>query len=183
MYTTEFYLSILFDRFPHMATNTKIVQWLGNGYYFWTDSCKNAHWWGKNRLKSNYCITEYSVDLDGEFLLDMSGNVEHIEYFYELKKFFEKKCSESDIDNPSISDLIGYFRKFHKEKLFKFKAIKIHHNLYDKSYKLNMTPNSKEYFQGLPRIQLCVFPEEKECIKDKIPYYPEDYQQAIISAV
>lgn len=179
----------LFDSFPHFAINNCAegkLQWLGEGYYFWTDSVKNAEWWGNNRLKVPYCITGYSVDLNSEILFDLTGNAEHIEYFYDLRKTFidiHKKFSKSKIFvEPTVDVMIDYFRRNYKENIFKFEAIKFHHNNYDPDYqKVNMTSGRPEFFQGLPRIQLCVFPERKSDITNKLPYYPEAYCNSVSS--
>ena len=181
--------STLFERFPHFAVNSadsKNIQWLSEGYYFWTDSCRNAHWWGSKRLKEPYCITEYFININSESLLDLSGNTEHMEYLYKLKDFFidnyNKIYTNAEAPKPTISVLVEYFRKFYKDEMFGFSAIKIHHNFYDNGFEpIYMTANSKEFFNGIPRIQLCVFNESVSCIKDKFPIYPNEYCEYICS--
>lgn len=178
----------LFSSFPHFANEdiAKKKQWLGEGYYFWTDSMNNAKWWGDNRLKAPYCITEYVININSELLLDLTGNAEHMEYLYQLKSFFldnyNKSYPNEEAPKPTISGLVEYFRKFYKCEMFAFNAIKIHHNFYDKNFKsIDMASDSKEFFRGIPRIQLCVFHESLECIKDKFPVYPDEYCEDIVS--
>lgn len=178
----------IFSNFPHFASeySSEKKQWLGEGYYFWTDSIRNAEWWGKRRLKAPYCITEYFIKINSELLLDLSGNAEHMEYLYQLKAFFldnyNKNYPNQEVPEPTISGLVEYFRKFYKSEMFEFNAIKIHHNFYDKSFKsIYMTSDSKEFFEGIPRIQLCVFHENVACIKDKFPIFPDDYCEYIAS--
>nr|WP_181717010.1 hypothetical protein [Psychrobacter sp.]QJS05582.1 hypothetical protein [Psychrobacter sp.] len=177
----------LFEGFPHFATKnseTGTLQWLGDGYYFWTDSKTNAKWWGENRLKAPYCITSYSVNVSSEKLLDLSGNAEQIEYFLELRdtflKIYRNYSKSKKYVVPTVDIMIDFFREHHRDTFFKFEAIKMHHNIYDKTYKpIKISQKSQEFFQGLPRIQLCVFLEKEDDIKDKSPSYPDAYCDSI----
>lgn len=179
----------LYESFPHHAVTTNTNhQWLGNGYYFWTDSPTNAVWWGEERLGQPYCITRYNVNIEYDLIFDMTGNVQHIEYFKLLKdKYMEKyeqarRFSMGKLPAPSISTVIQYFRSYYREQMFAFRAAKIHHNWIDQSFRIVMSPQSREFFSGLPRIQLCIFTDEKECVEDKTPHYPPDYCDSIARA-
>lgn len=181
----------LYDSFPHYAVHNehkKQWQWLGSGYYFWTDSPTYAIWWGTERLKKPYCITSYTVSIEYEAIFDMTANVRHIEYFSNMlstyKAAYDKaaRFSMKKMPKPSISTVIEHFRTYYREKAFKFKAMKIHHESIDKSYRVPMTPDSAEFFPGLPKIQLCIFKGEEKCILGKIPHFPDEYCSYIAKA-
>ncbi|POY42012.1 hypothetical protein C3Z13_08435 [Avibacterium endocarditidis] len=66
----------IFENSPYRCITTT-PQWLGNGYYFWTDSEFFAHKWGllKDKYPKGYAITEYLVDIPKDSFLDLVGNV------------------------------------------------------------------------------------------------------------
>lgn len=175
----------LYNEFPHHAWNGKNkFQWLSDGYYFWPDSVRFAEWWGKDRLKQPYCITRYSIHIEHAMIFDMVGNVSHIEYFFEhllraYKVLFEKarKFSPTKLPEPTIATVIDHMRKFYKEQVFNFRAMKVYDAWIDENFAIDFTPGAKgtEYFPGLPRIQICIFTGEEECIRDKTPHFPVEY--------
>lgn len=183
---------VLYDEFPHHAKNTKSnLQWLGNGYYFWTDSDHFAIWWGTDRLQQPYCITSYLINIEYEMIFDMVGNTRHVQYFFEklliiYEAAFEKsrRFSMTKLPEPTIATVIDHMRTFYKEPVFKYRAMKICDAWSDESFSLNFTSKSKahEYFPGARRIQLCVFSGEEQCIQDKKPHYPVEYCNSIAQA-
>lgn len=183
---------VLYDEFPHHASNSKNkFQWLGNGYYFWTDSPRFAEWWGTDRLNQPYCITRYSIHIEYDMIFDMVGNTGHIEFFFEklLRNYevlYEKsrKFSYTKLPEPTIATVIDHMRNFYKEQVFNYRAMKICDAWLDKDFKIGFTPKTKryEFFSGIRRIQLCVFTGEEQCIQDKTPHYPTEYCDVITQA-
>jgi len=37
--------------------------YLGDGYYYWDNNIKAAHWWGSNNYGGNYMICESKLEL------------------------------------------------------------------------------------------------------------------------
>lgn len=181
---------VLYSEFPHHASSSKSnLQWLGDGYYFWTDSDRFAQWWGTDRLKQPYCITRYSINIEYDMIFDMVGNTGHIEYFFEkllttYRILFDKasRFSMTKLPDPTIATVIDHMRKNYKEQVFNFKAMKICDSWLDKESKICFTPKSLEFFPGTRRIQLCIFSGEEDCIQDKIPHYPDEYCKVIADA-
>lgn len=175
----------LFNEFPHHAKNSKSkYQWLGDGYYFWPDSDRFARWWGEDRLGQPYCITRYVIHIEYDMIFDMVGNVSHIEYFFTkllatYRILFEKaRCfSATKLAPPTIATVIDHMRKFFKEELFNFKAMKVIDNWVDTEFSFKFVPEAKyhEKLPGLGRIQMCVFTDAKNCIHEKTPHFPEAY--------
>lgn len=66
----------IFNNSPYCSDPDK-KQWLGNGYYFWTDHDLFAHAWGKQTEKypKGYAITQYIIEIPRNMLLDLVGNV------------------------------------------------------------------------------------------------------------
>ncbi len=181
---------VLFSEFPHHARNSQSnLQWLGDGYYFWTDSDRFAKWWGTFRLKQPYCITRYSINIEYDMIFDMVGNTEHIEFFFEkLLKTYQtlyehaRRFSMTKLPEPTIATVIDHMRNFYKDQVFKYQAMKICDAWLDKESKLNFTPQSHEFFPGARRIQLCIFSGEESCIQDKMPHFPKEYCDVIAKA-
>ena len=76
-------------------SNVNEPQWLGQGYYFWTDDDFYAHLWGclkiKNdegisqyKYKNGYVITQFNISIEPNNLLDLVGNARQQIYFYKL---------------------------------------------------------------------------------------------------
>lgn len=173
----------LHQELPHLAPydeETKKYQWLGEGYYFWTDSDHFAHWWAKVRKYQSYCITSYQVEIEFDDLLDLSGNVKHAIYLKKLCTKLQSYVKEKNLPEPTICTTITYYRQYYKNEFFKFKAIKLSAGV-DPNSTIKFTPEAKEVFAGIPRIQLCVFPEAKDSIGNKTPYYPDEYREYILA--
>ena len=125
-------LKSIFENSPYKCTPTA-PQWLGNGYYFWTDSDFFAHKWGKQKGKypKGYAITEYLVEIPENSLLDLVGNVKDQLIFVEQIKIYVERMgielgSKSDAKNIPISKVLDHFRALSKsdQSKFKYDAIK-----------------------------------------------------------
>lgn len=123
-------IKIIFDASPYKS-DPKKSQWLGNGYYFWTDCDLFAHHWGRLKYEKGYVITKYSIQIPKHSLLDLVGNVQDQIYFkgiiniYAEKLGIELKNKEDAMKIP-ISRVLEHLRLLahNDEKYFSFKAIR-----------------------------------------------------------
>lgn len=162
-------------------SDTSKPQWLGQGYYLWTDSDFYAHRW----IETNYVIIKARIEVDEKEFLDLVGNVnaqllfEHLILAY--KQHLEKKiseCKRQDRDrlkresrNLSISDVIRHYRK---ERKFPFKVVKAQDIHSGETKKTPFLRDSNEYLLYPTRQQLVVYTEASKLIKDKEWYFPKD---------
>jgi len=113
-------------------------QWLGQGYYLWTDSDYFAHAWGElSPRNGKYAITKFDFVLDNdEVFLDLVGNVEDQLAFKGLVDLYAgtlqeiiDKCSNVDkrkdarksLSNLCVSTVINFFIR---RRAFPYIAVK-----------------------------------------------------------
>lgn len=119
----------IFDKSPYKSQSNK-PQWLGDGYYFWTDCDFFAHKWGKlsDKYPNGYAITEYTIQISKNILLDLVGNVQDQIYFRkQILKYAEKvNVLPKDINEIPISKVLDHLRLLAKadETKFQYRAIK-----------------------------------------------------------
>lgn len=109
-------LDNIFRNSPYECdTNDK--QWLGVGYYFWTDSEYFAQKWGEldRKYPKGYVITEYQVEIPEESFLDLVGNVKDQLFFRkQILDYVERMGielnSKEDARNIPISKVIDHLR-------------------------------------------------------------------------
>jgi len=143
--------------------------WLTQGYYFWTDSPKNAHFWGKKSIKGEYAILKFDICLNADEYLDLVGNAYHIEYFEKLAQMFIEKHKEKTV---TIRNILLYFKK--QEEIengaFPFLGIKASDSPKE-SYKF--VDEMKEKLFVLRKQQLCVFDKALSKISFSEKIYPK----------
>ncbi|MEN5055730.1 hypothetical protein [Sphingobacterium kitahiroshimense] len=83
--------------------------WLSPGYYFWEESIKAAHYWGTNRLKSDYIICKAECLINDDNCLDLVGNVKHRDGFSDL--FNELKNNGYVTEDTTVGHVIDFLRK------------------------------------------------------------------------
>ncbi len=76
----------IISRVPFLSGKEK--QWLGQGYYLWTDSDFFAHDWGVDHYESNYAINQFEVRVPKHLFWDLVGNVQHQREFIAFKNQF-----------------------------------------------------------------------------------------------
>lgn len=180
----------LITRVPFLC-DPRRIQWLGVGYYFWTDDVHYAHEWGESGYRGKYSINRFSITMKRSKLLDLVGSVSDQLSF---KAFIESLLSKLEQavnsgDNLSsarkhelqdklkqvkrgvISTIIDISRQ---DKLFDFWAIKAADRAKKSSqYPFRESGNSE--FLILPtRQQMVVYKEAKECIKHESWVYPAE---------
>ncbi len=94
--------------------------WLGEGYYFWEYFIDNAHWWGKESLKTNYVICQATYIRD-EKCLDLVDNPEHLNLFREVIKIMAEKGLYKE-GQTMVARVIEYLRRIGK---FPFEATRV----------------------------------------------------------
>lgn len=142
-------------------------QWLGQGYYFWTDSDYFAHFWGKTQYKKNYAILNYEVRVDEDDYLDLVGNVNDQLFFNELKQMYLDKLGFRK--NVTVIEIIDFFRQ---EKIISYKAIKAS-DVPHKNERTAFSENKPETFVAPTRQQLLVVSGCEELVLNKKWYFPE----------
>ncbi len=126
--------------------------WLGAGYYFWDGLLSNAEWWGKTHYHNDYMIFKSSYDVHSELLLDLVGNVKHIEYFQRYAHALKAVLGRKTI---KVSTMIEFMKKAGN---FPFQAIRVEgRNIRgSKNVMLVFDDQGMYYLQPVPKIQLCI---------------------------
>jgi len=188
----------IFADSPHLAVtnqDAKKWQWLSDGYYFWLNSDRFAHWWGKTWFKQ-YAITKYTIRMDKTQLLDLITNPDHIQFFWNLlveyQEMYDQAVESNEADDliePSVCAVLTYFRDLLGDD-FQYKAIMAMDEWKDfkfldptSDFEFKMAPNSTghEIFGGTRRAQICVFEQFKnEVLLRKTAHSPEPYVQACL---
>lgn len=149
-----------------------VHQWLGNGYYFWTDSVGYATDWGVKSVNPTdsdfYAIVRCIVVIDRSSLLDLVGSVQDQEIFVELIKLFVEKHKQSKNKKvPTVRTVIDYFKS---EQNFPYKAIRACDGKNKGTIKF--VSNRDEELSLVTRQQLCLF--DKNLIQKKeIVYFKQ----------
>lgn len=118
-------------------SNSGNPEWLGKGYYFWTDIDYHAHAWGQIKPRfGSYVIVKFQLNIKKDDLLDLVGDAGALLLFRELiseyKKTLAKKVHnaktrtdksklEEELKNVSVATVTQFYRD---ENVLDFKAIK-----------------------------------------------------------
>lgn len=161
---------------PFLSSSGK-TEWLGKGYYFWTDSDYFAHEWGKIPPRNgSYVIVRSRLTIQDEDFLDLVGNVKHQLYFNTLvdhyREYLEKIIKTSDnlietqklekvLKNLAVSTVINHYKK---QKIFDYKVVKAQDIARKSANKLCFVPRRNESLFTPTRQQLVVYEEAKSCI-------------------
>lgn len=119
----------IFENSPYKSENSK-PQWLGNGYYFWTDDDFFAHRWGKlsKKYPDGYAITKYEIQIPKDILLDLVGNVKDQRLFCKQIILYAQKMEKAsqDLYKIPISKVLDHLRRqaINDQKFFSYQAIK-----------------------------------------------------------
>lgn len=104
------------ERIAPFLSDPQKPQWLGQGYYFWTDSLLFAKSWGEDHYFSKYAINKYHVIVPKNQFFDLVGNVDHqIEFLEKYEKNFYALLDE--IVNNATNDKKRIERKYKIDKL------------------------------------------------------------------
>lgn len=155
-------------------------QWLGQGYYFWTDS----DYWAKQWMRDPKVISQFTIELEKNQVLDLVGNVSDQELFQAICELFNEdyplyeeyvKLHGEDV---SVGAVISFLRRQDAEgkgeQLFPFAAVRAKDNRCVKRV-LFVSGARKELSLVEPH-QLCVYREYKEkAVSFERFVHPEHY--------
>lgn len=128
-------------------------QWLGEGYYFWTDSDRYARTWG---TYSKRVVSEFNINFSTQSeIFDLVGNASHQEEFEGMLREIVKKNPK--LGSMDMSAVFYFFRD--KNVLEQYKAIKACNRYKLKGRFLTHRP---ERLMFPTRIQLCLFEKNVE---------------------
>lgn len=166
----------ILERAPFHSNSTK-PQWLGQGYYLWTDSDHYAHDWGKLAPRyGDYVITKFNLSIDSDLFLDLVGNVNDQLAFLKLVSEYHQALREKlqQITDPrkqqlvkqamnkplTVSTVIQHYRK---ERKFPYKVVKAQDIVSNDTNKISyVVPNTDDAVLHYPtRQQIVVFPEAR----------------------
>lgn len=169
----------ILERAP-FHSDTRKAQWLGQGYYLWTDSDYYAHDWGQQSPRyGSYVITRFTLIVDRPLFLDLVGNVVDQLHFLDLVKEYKSSLTEKlnqildpekkervrqELGRPlSVSTVIQHYRKKRK---FPFKVVKAQDIVANSTNAMNyVVPNKDGAALHYPtRQQIVVFPEARELL-------------------
>ena len=150
--------------------------WLGEGYYFWDTLIENAHWWGKTVYKQKgYVVLKFLCDSINERCFDLHGNLEHLKYFNEIVSFLK---NEGAVNNSTTVSMIIEFLKENASLDKKYDGIRVYgHRSRHKTMKMffKQAPNSKQYLEFEPPVQLCLFRKDSFNLQPGLIVYPSHY--------
>lgn len=163
-------LNSIFKDSPYKSDSTA-YQWLGNGYYFWTDSDFFAHKWGerKDKYPKGYVITEYLVDIPENLFLDLVGNVKDQLVFKDQILNYVRRMNlelngREDARNIPISKVLDHLRMLaqNNQDKFKYDAIKAmdYSSVHTYSYKFTEEAKQRELIPIPSRQQLYLSHQE-----------------------
>ena len=175
------------ENIPFLSGNDD-GQWLTQGYYFWTDSEKNARHWGKQnqisgRCKGGYVIAKFTIKLKKGELFDLVGNSEHEDFLQGVSKRLAGILSRgNDTKNKSITvnQIISYLREQakHNIEVFPYIAIKSWHTRdADNGKPIPYSYKNKVYYPLGNVRQLCVFDKGRESIFFEEFIHPKKYME------
>lgn len=125
----------IFENVPYHS-NTDEEQWLGQGYYFWTDSHFFAIKWGerKDKYPNGYVITKFIIEIPTTDLLDLVGNVSHqLEFEKQIRAYLSRMSTELTRETAKdipVSKMLDHLREQAKienqagREFFSYSAIK-----------------------------------------------------------
>lgn len=149
--------------------------WLGRGYYFWEYFIKNAHWWGKENLKTNYIICEATYTRD-EKCLDLMDNPDHISYFNESLEILKEQGLYKE-GQTTVAHVIEYLRRIKK---FPFHATRVlgTRSRSQQSEYTNVIQFNAQHCAVLdlcPPIQICFYSKKALHTSSYKIVFPEEY--------
>ncbi len=151
--------------------------YLGTGYYFWDYNISYSHYWGRNRVKGNYCIYEATILYNND-MLDLVGNRQDMEKFRDYYQKFEEAKQQNPklhFDTYSIASCIEYMKSL---GLFRYRAVRAIDRtkiLEEYDYSLNGERNNKTNLN--PLILVCVVEDGNDMLTSFKLKYNEQQEE------
>lgn len=168
-------------------SDTSKPQWLGQGYYLWTDSDCFAHEWGRLPPRSNkYAIIKFDFTLDNEAYLDLVGNVGDQLAFKALVDLYrqslkntivkstdvnKRKEARKKLSELCVSTVINFFVS---RRTFPYKAVKaqdIDANQTEELLFVSDTQGKKSTLFYPTRQQIVVYEHGKAALDNAVLHY------------
>lgn len=141
-------------------------QWLGQGYYFWTDS----EYWARRWMNDPKVISKFSISIEKEKVLDLVGDVSHqellkniLELFCEGHPYYEQ-FTQMYGEKVTVGTVLSFLRfqneQCEAEDFFPFWAVRAKDNRSVAHFPFSAI-GGKELFLVEPH-QLCVYQEYKD---------------------
>lgn len=141
-------------------------QWLGQGYYFWTDNV----YWAKKWMSDPKVISQFSIELEKDKVLDLVGDVNDQELFLSICEIFNEDYPHYDEyvktygKEISVGAVISFLRRQDAqgkgEQLFPYAAVKAKHNRSAKRFLF--AAGTRWELSLVEPHQLCVYQEYKD---------------------
>lgn len=141
-------------------------QWLGQGYYFWTDS----EYWARRWMSDPKVISKFSISMEKDRVLDLVGDVSHqellksiVELFHEGHPYYDlykERYGEKIAVGTVLSFLRSQSEQCGNEEFFPFWAVRAKDRRHVASFPF-CSGGGKELFLVEPH-QLCVYQEYKD---------------------
>lgn len=152
------------EKIPFISRNGN-NQWLGQGFYFWTDSSYWAQRWG---VEGNRVIGKFTIELCLQSeLLDLVGNVSHQEEFIEFQDLILNKLTAAQKSQITVNQIINKLRQEGKA-VFPYLAVKAqdtrHEHQLDFIKNVSKSP-MRAVLKLITRQQMCVFEDARDRIK------------------
>lgn len=142
-------------------------QWLGKGYYFWTDSDYWAKLWMAGRPT---VVSKFSISIPKIKVLDLVGNVSHQVLFKDICETISKHKETKELyrrsygEELTVGTMLSWLRDYNKGKeddsFFPFWAVKATDKRSVSSIKFSPS-TEKKIFLVEPH-QMCVYEEYKD---------------------
>lgn len=154
-------------------------QWLGQGYYFWTEIDYWAHKW----IEGEKVISEYDLSLPRDQLLDLVGSLQDQFDFLQVLDMFRKGNLRRKFEARygkvfTVSDVIHWLRDEKADHglrdIFPYWAVKAKDAVGPR--RVPFKPGHCEELLLLERHQMCVYAEHKEDVVTFRRFvYPEHF--------
>jgi hypothetical protein len=170
---------VLSSKVPFLSRRTG--QWLGQGYYFWTDLAIWAEDW---RGEQDIVISEFDIVLPRDNILDLVGSIEDQRDFRDIIDAFKKGklLREYKIkfgDAFTVSNIISWLREEKGrgfEKIFPYWAVRAKDGAAKRRVPFG-GQHGEELFL-MERHQMCVYAEHKEnCVVFNQFVYPPHFTE------
>jgi hypothetical protein len=142
--------------------------WLGQGYYFWDNLIKRAHWWGDTHCHGQYMICQAYADIDDDKYLDLVGNME------QLNDFEKSYNAINNTYGGKVKTISWVVAKLIRDNNFPYQAMRVRTDYCGgDEKKIQFVTWNAAAISFNPPVQICIY--DKSRVKDYHIIYPEEY--------
>lgn len=137
-------------------SNESTTQWLGQGYYLWTDSDHYAKEWGKCKPRYGcYVVTKFTLKIDKTDFLDLVGNVEDQLAFFKLVERYKHhiRTEANKLPLPERNEILETLKTiyvstviehYRSENKFPYSVVKAQDTVSKKTQSIRFTPDQRD---------------------------------------